>query len=188
MPRRLQSPDRHPVWTVGHSNRPIADFIALLRSFDIEAIADVRRFPGSRRWPQFGTPALGEALDAHGIAYRWIPALGGRRKGQPDSINVAWRNPSFRAYADYLATEEFAVGLDELAALACGLRTAIMCSEALWWRCHRSLIADVLTVAGFVVFHITAPGRSTPHPMTGPARIVGGRLTYALADATAPEA
>src|SRR5690606_11927164 len=120
----------------------------------IEAVADVRRFPGSRRLPQFQQDALAGALEAHGIGYLWIPSLGGRRRPTPDSPNTGWRHPAFRGYADHLATAEFADGLFELLMLAGGLRTAVMCAEVLWWRCHRRLISDVLTSLGVDVLHI----------------------------------
>jgi uncharacterized protein (DUF488 family) len=167
------------IWTVGHSTRPLEAFLALLGAFGIRAVADVRRFPGSRRHPQYGRDALAAALAAHGIAYRWIPALGGRRNPRPDSPNTGWRNPAFRGYADYTASAEFAAGLDELLALARGAPTAIMCAEAQWWRCHRSIIADVLRVRGIEVVHIADAKRCTVHPYTAPARIVDGRLSYA---------
>jgi uncharacterized protein (DUF488 family) len=154
------------VWTVGHSTRPIDDFLAVLSRYEIELIADVRRFPGSRRLPQYSAPAFEEALAARGIAYRWLPALGGRRRPDPDSVNVAWRNASFRAYADHVATEEFAAGLFELLILAEGLRTAVMCAEILWWRCHRRIIADVLTSLGVEVVHIRDERISEIHRVT----------------------
>ncbi len=166
------------VWTIGHSTRPLDAFIATLAAYGIEAIADVRRFPGSRRHPQFGEAALAGALADHGLAYVWLPALGGRRRPAPDSVNTAWRVEAFRGYADHLASEEFAGGLADLVNVACGLRTAMMCSELLWWRCHRGLIADVLTVLGFDVVHILAENESARHPMTPPARIVDGELRY----------
>ena len=169
------------IWTIGHSTRTLEEFLALLAAYRIEAIADVRRFPGSRRYPHFSREALGETLPSHGIAYQWLPKLGGRRPVQPDSPNDAWRNASFRGYADYLASAEFADGLDALLTLAGQRRTAMMCAEAVWWRCHRSLIADVLRLRGIEVIHILDATHSTVHPYTSPARIVEGRLTYALA-------
>jgi uncharacterized protein (DUF488 family) len=171
--------DQLPVlWTVGHSTRTEAEFLDLLGQYGIEAVADVRRHPGSRRMPQFGSSALQASLTAHGVQYLWLPGLGGRRRPSPDSPNTAWRNPSFRGYADYLHTEPFAESFTELLSLAHGLRTAIMCAEALWWRCHRSLIADVLKSLGYEVTHILGPGSSSPHPYTGAARLAKGQLTY----------
>lgn len=169
------------IWTIGHSTRTLQAFLDVLAEYRIEAVADVRRFPGSRRYSHFARDALSETLPSHGIAYQWLPKLGGRRPVQPDSPNDAWRNASFRGYADYLASAEFAEGLDALLALARQRRTAMMCAEAVWWRCHRALIADVLRVRGIEVIHIIDATHSMAHPYTSPARIVAGRLTYALA-------
>jgi uncharacterized protein (DUF488 family) len=154
-------------------------FLDLLAGYRLEAVADVRRFPGSRRQPQFAQAALRESLAGRGIAYCWLPALGGRRRPRPDSPNSAWRNASFRGYADHIGTAEFSGGLDELLALAGPLRTALMCAEAVWWRCHRALIADVLCVRGIEVVHILDTQHCTVHPYTAPARIVEGQLSYA---------
>jgi uncharacterized protein (DUF488 family) len=171
--------DPATIWTIGHSTRTLEEFLGLLSKYRIEAIADVRRFPGSRRYPHFASDALAETLPAHGITYQWIPKLGGRRKVQPGSPNTAWRNASFQGYADYTATVEFAEGLAELLELAASKRTALMCAEAVWWRCHRSLIADVLKLRGIEVIHIVDATHTTVHPYTSPARIVDGRLSYA---------
>ncbi|MBQ4856308.1 DUF488 domain-containing protein [Rhodanobacter sp. B2A1Ga4] len=169
------------IWTIGHSTRTLQEFLGLLGEYCIEAIADVRRFPGSRRYPYFASDALAATLPAHGIAYQWIPRLGGRRKVQPGSPNTAWRNASFQGYADYTATAEFAAGLAELLTLATGKRTAMMCAEAVWWRCHRSIIADVLKLRGIEVVHIIDAAHATVHPYTSPARVVDGHLSYAPA-------
>ena len=166
------------IWTVGHSTRSIGEFLTVLSAHRIELVADVRRFPGSRRLPHFAAEALEQSLASAGIAYRWFPSLGGRRRPDPASTNLAWRHPAFRAYADHVATEEFAEGLFELSLLAGGLRTAIMCSEILWWRCHRRLIADVLTSLDISVLHIRDERIVEPHQLTAPARLVRGRLTY----------
>lgn len=171
--------DPATIWTIGHSTRTLEEFLGLLSEYRIEAIADVRRFPGSRRYPYFASDALAASLPTHGIAYQWIPRLGGRRKVQPGSPNTAWRNASFQGYADYTATAEFAEGLAELLALAAGKRTAMMCAEAVWWRCHRSIVADVLKLRGIKVIHIIDATHSTVHPYTSPARIMDGRLSYA---------
>jgi len=171
--------DPATIWTIGHSTRTLEEFLGLLSEYRIEAIADVRRFPGSRRYPYFASDALAATLPAHGIAYQWIPKLGGRRKVQPGSPNTAWRNASFQGYADYTATAEFADGLAELLKLAARGRTALMCAEAVWWRCHRSIIADVLKLRGIEVVHIIDATHSTVHPYTSPARIMDGRLSYA---------
>ncbi|HEX2198732.1 MAG TPA: DUF488 domain-containing protein [Burkholderiales bacterium] len=167
------------VWTLGHSTRPLDGFLDLLAGYRLEALADVRRFPGSRRQPQFAQAALRESLAGRGIAYRWLPALGGRRRPRPDSPNTAWRNASFRGYADHIGTAEFSGGLDELLALAGQQRTVLMCAEAVWWRCHRALIADVLCVRGIEVLHILDAQHCTAHPYTSAATIVEGRLSYA---------
>ena len=166
------------VWTIGHSTRPIDAFLATLAAYGIELVADVRRFPGSRRQPQFGAEALEPALAAQRIGYRWLPALGGRRRAAPDTPNSGWRHPAFRGYADHLATPEFADGLAELLTLAGGIRTAMMCAETLWWRCHRRLIADVLTSFEVDVIHIRDAAHAEPHRLMPPARIDGGALTY----------
>mgnify|MGYP001114921468 CR=1 FL=1 len=173
------SGDPATIWTIGHSTRTLEEFLGLLVEYRIEAIADVRRFPGSRRYPYFASDALAASLPTHGIAYRWMPRLGGRRKVQPGSPNTAWRNASFQGYADYTATAEFAEGLAELLALAANRRTAMMCAEAVWWRCHRSIIADVLKLRGIEVIHIIDATHTTVHPYTSPARIMDGRLSYA---------
>ena len=169
------------VWTIGHSTRPLDTFLQLLVHYRIEALADVRRFPGSRRQPQYSQLPLRDALAEQGIAYHWIAALGGRRRPLPDSPNIAWRNASFRGYADHIAGTEFAQGLNELLEVAGRLRTAIMCAEAVWWRCHRSLIADVLCVRGIQVMHILDEKHAVAHPFPAPARIDQGRLSYVAA-------
>ena len=170
------------IWTIGHSNLGAAAFIELLRAHGIAAVADVRRHPGSRRLPQFGSAALAEALAAEDIAYTWIPALGGRRQRVPDSANGGWENASFQGYADHLATEEFATGLAALVNVALALPTAIMCAEALWWRCHRRLIADVLVTQGFEVLHIMGGTAVARHVLAPPARWEDGVLAYPAAD------
>lgn len=172
------------IWTLGHSTRTIDEFIALLRHYRIEAIADVRRFPGSRRLPQFGQEALAASLEDAGIEYRLIRELGGRRRPSADSPNTAWRNTSFRGYADHTASREFATGLERLRELATRRRTSMMCAEVLWWRCHRSLISDVLMVSGTRVLHIQDEKHIEEHPYTRPARLHRGQLTY---DATRGE-
>ena len=169
------------VWTIGHSTRSLEDFLELLAENRIEAVADVRRHPGSRRWPHFSRESLGPALESRGLLYLWLPELGGRRTPKADSRNTAWRSSAFRGYADYMETEAFADGLERLINLASGLQTAILCAESLWWRCHRGLIADVLLWLGFEVIHILGPGSTATHPYTPAARIVGGRLSYSPA-------
>lgn len=166
------------IWTIGHSTRSADEFVHVLQAHEVQTIADVRRFPGSRRHPQFGGEALAERLGTDAIDYAWLARLGGRRRGDAAPEHLGWRNPSFRAYAAYTWTEEFAGGLDELLHIAHGSRTAIMCSELLWWRCHRALIADVLRFVGVQVIHLLHEGPGTPHPYTSPARVVDGELVY----------
>lgn len=166
------------VWTVGHSTRTCEAFIALLKHHGIQAIADVRRFPGSRRLPQYMSGQLEASLKAHGIAYVWIEELGGRRRAPADAAPSAWRNASFRGYAEHLKSEDFAVGLRELLRMATRQPTAMMCAELLWWRCHRSMVADVLKLQGIDVLHIQDEQRVVAHPFTSPARQIDGLLTY----------
>jgi uncharacterized protein (DUF488 family) len=166
------------IWTVGHSVRSVDDFVSLLAEASIEVVADVRSFPGSRKFPQYGREKLQATLQAHAIRYCWLPALGGRRKASPDSPNTGWRNASFRGYADHMSTAEFTDGLDQLIEISTQARTAVMCAEALWWRCHRSMIADALCVRGMEVIHILDAKHSVEHPMTKPARVIEGVLSY----------
>jgi uncharacterized protein (DUF488 family) len=167
------------VWTIGHSTRTSDEMLTVLAAHEIEAVVDVRRFPGSRRLPQFGSAALEASLRAAGVSYRWLGALGGRRRADADSPNDAWQNDAFRGYADHTESEEFADGLFELLMVASGLRTAIMCAELLWWRCHRRIIADVLTSLGYDVRHIRDASDAELHELAPPARLVDGVLTYA---------
>lgn len=166
------------VWTIGHSTRSGEEFASILAAHAIEVVVDVRRFPGSRRHPQFGAESMERELAVHGIAYWWIAELGGRRRIAPGPLQAGWRNPSFASYAAFLQTDEFADGMAQLLHAVHAQRTAIMCSEALWWRCHRALISDVLCVLGHPVLHIAGTGRPAPHPYTAPARVVGGELSY----------
>ena len=169
----------HELWTVGHSNRNLDEFVEVLASHAVQAIADVRRFPGSRRYPQFGREVLESALREVGVAYRHFPELGGRRTSQlDDSPNTAWRVAAFRAYADYMLTAQFAAPFSELVLLAEERRTAIMCAEVLPWRCHRRLIADRFVVLGWDVHDIMAIGKATQHELPPFAKVTGERLTY----------
>ncbi len=170
--------DELSVWTVGHSTLSIEDLLGRLRSFGIELLADVRSFPGSRRYPHFNQEVLRALLEADGVSYAHRRELGGRRRARPDSLNVAWRNESFRGYADYMETEEFRGGVERLLALVDNQRVAIMCSEAVWWRCHRSMISDYLKATGVKVIHIVGKGKSEAHPFTSAARVVNGELSY----------
>ena len=166
------------IWTVGHSTLLIEDFISRLKSFEITLLADVRSFPGSRRYPHFNRENLSSTLTDTGIRYEHFRELGGRRRARPDSLNLAWRNESFRGYADYMETPEFRAGIGRLLELVRQERVAIMCSEAVWWRCHRSMISDYLKVKGIDVLHIMGVGKSEPHPFTAAARVVDGELSY----------
>lgn len=154
------------VWTIGHSTHPLQVLLEHLTSQQIELLADVRTVPRSRRHPHFSSDALAQALPSREIGYRHLKELGGWRKPRRDSPNTGWRNESFRGYADYALTAAFRAALDELCRLAGAQRTAIMCSEALWWRCHRRLIADRLVAAGWEVCHIGADGRTSAHRMS----------------------
>ncbi len=169
------------IWTIGHSNRTLEQFLEMLRSQQIQLLADVRRFPGSRRLPHFGQENLSKSLADAGIEYVHFPELGGRRKALANSPNSAWRNEAFRGYADFMMTDEFRNGIDRLLKLARQKRTAIMCAEALWWQCHRSLIADYLKAAGHEVIHIMSAKKTEEHPFTSAARLVNGKLSYAAA-------
>jgi uncharacterized protein (DUF488 family) len=169
---------RVTVYTVGHSTRPLADFLALLAAHGVAGIADVRSYPASRRHPHFARAALAEALAAAGLRYDWLPALGGRRRARPDSPHTAWRAAGFRGYADHMDTPEFHAGLARLLALAAERPTAVLCAEAVPWRCHRQLIADALVVRHVAVIHLLAPDAVRRHTLSPLARVEGERLVY----------
>jgi uncharacterized protein (DUF488 family) len=166
------------VYTIGHSTRSLEELAGLLEQNSIALLADVRTVPGSRRLPHFGKAVLERELPERGIAYVHLPELGGLRKPRPGSVNAGWRNASFRGYADYMQTQEFVAALDSLMRTAAERRTAVMCAEAVPWRCHRSLLADALTVRGVQVLHITGAGRPQAHSLTPFAQVEDGRLTY----------
>jgi uncharacterized protein (DUF488 family) len=166
------------VATVGHSNRPFPDFLAILRAHSVARIADVRRYPTSRRWPHFSAASLAQSLPAAGIEYVPMPELGGRRKARPDSPHTAWRVDAFRGYADFMDTPEFREALANLEALALPELTAILCAEALPWRCHRSLIADSLLVRGWSVVEIFSEREARPRSLPDFARVDGDRVVY----------
>lgn len=166
------------LWTVGHSTHPIDEFIDILNSHGVTRIADVRRFPGSRKYPQFNPSQLVPSLAQAGIEYTAIASLGGRRKVLPNTPHTAWRNEAFRGYADYMDTPAFAVAAEELADLGRVDRVAAMCAEGVWWRCHRSMIADYFKSFGWEVLHIMGIGEAKEHPYTPVARIVDGKLDY----------
>lgn len=164
---------------IGHSTHSIDDFVSLLKPNGIKLVADVRLLPGSKRYPQFNKETLADSLGKVGIRYEHFHELGGRRKPRGDSRNTAWRNESFRGYADYMETEEFRNGIERLLDLTTEAgRAAIMCAEAVWWRCHRSLISDYLKARGIEVMHILDANKAEPHPYTSAARIVNGKLSY----------
>jgi uncharacterized protein (DUF488 family) len=166
----------HTIWTIGHSTRPFEELVAMLRSFDIEVVADIRSFPGSRKYPQYNKETLEVTFPQNNIRYVHLKNLGGRRKIMPDSKHTEWRHPAFRGYADYMETEAFREGIKELEAIATKLRTAYMCSEAVWWRCHRALVSDYLKSHGWKVMHIMGIGKEEEHPYTTPARSSQGKL------------
>jgi uncharacterized protein (DUF488 family) len=170
------------LWSVGHSARSLDELVALLRAHGIGIVADVRTVPKSRRHPHFHADALAQNLPRGGIGYAHLPRLGGFRRAREDSPNDAWRNQSFRGYADYAMTDEFAAGLAELRGIADHAPTAMMCSEAVWWRCHRRLVADRLVAAGDTVLHITSEKRASGHELSPFAVIAkDGQITYPAA-------
>jgi uncharacterized protein (DUF488 family) len=167
------------LYTIGHSTRPLEDLIGTLRAHQIQTLVDIRAFPMSRRLPQFNRDSLEQTLPAAGIRYLWMKTLGGyRKKTLEESPNIAMRNQSFRNYADYMLTPEFGQAMSELLALAEGSRTAYMCAERLYFRCHRMLVSDWLVAHGNEVLHIDAEGPVKPHTLTTEARVVDGRLIY----------
>lgn len=168
------------IWTIGHSTRPFEEFTAMLNSFNIALVADIRSFPGSRKFPQYNKESLEESLPQDKIKYIHLKDLGGRRKVKPDSKNTGWRNASFRGYADFMETDTFREGITELEKAALKMNTAYMCSEAVWWRCHRSMVSDYLKLHGWKVIHIMGIGKGEAHPYTSPARIVNGELSYEM--------
>jgi uncharacterized protein (DUF488 family) len=176
------------IYTIGHSTHPIDEFIRMLQAYGITLLVDVRTLPGSRHNPQFNQEELRPSLEAHGIGYVHLKELGGRRHTTKDSINTGWRNLSFRGYADYMQTEEFRAGIERLIDLARAQPTAIMCSEAVPWRCHRSLIGDALLAHGFRVLDIMSEISAKPHGLTPWARVEGLTVTYPeITQETRPE-
>ena len=166
------------IYTIGHSTRSFELFVSMLSSFAIKHLADVRTYPGSRKYPHFNQENLQQSLQNAGIRYYHFPGLGGRRKPSPDSVNTAWRNDAFRGYADHMQTPEFIKGITELKTLASAEATAYMCSEAVWWRCHRALISDFLKSEGWQVLHIMDVGKASEHPFTSAAKVQQGNLFY----------
>ncbi|HXI30368.1 MAG TPA: DUF488 domain-containing protein [Vicinamibacterales bacterium] len=166
------------LYTIGHSTRTLEEFVALLRAHGIAQLADVRTVPKSRRHPHFAGEALARSLPAAGIAYRHLGGLGGLRKPRKDSPNTAWRHESFRGYADHMQTAAFQEALDDLIDWSGGGVTVVMCAEAVWWQCHRQLIADALVARGIDVRHVMSAASAPPHALTSFARVDGGRVTY----------
>jgi uncharacterized protein (DUF488 family) len=174
----MDSSGQRVVFTIGHSTHDLATLIAMLESFGIRTLVDIRHFPGSRRFPHFNKERLAEELPTAGISYVHLEGLGGRRPVQKNSKSDRWRNSAFRGYADYMETDEFKNAIKELESIALTGPTAYMCAEAVWWQCHRALVSDYLKAKGWVVQHITAAGKATEHPYTSPARVVGERVYY----------
>lgn len=166
------------IHTIGHSTRTLDELVALMRPFGVETLVDIRTVPRSRHNPQFNIDALGPSLATRGIGYIHLASLGGLRKARKDSANLGWRNESFRGYADYMQTPGFERGLADLVALASHGHAAVMCAEAVPWRCHRSLVADALVARGIAVEHIIGPGRASAHKLTAFARLQGTQVTY----------
>ena len=176
------------IYTIGHSTRSLDEFIRLLDAHRVRQLGDIRTVPRSRRHPHFGIDALSVSLPGAGISYRHFPGLGGLRKPRPDSLNTAWRHPGFRGYADYMATPAFEQAIEQLLEFASasasggpeggGRRTAIMCAEAVWWRCHRQLVADALVARGVEVRHISTARAAPPHTLTDFARVAAGKVSY----------
>ena len=166
------------IYTIGHSTHTLEEFVAMLKSFNIELLADIRSFPGSRKFPHFNKENLPPSLAENNIEYIHLRNLGGRRKVNPDSCNTGWRVAAFRGYADYMETENFEKAIKELEQIASEKRVAYMCAEAVWWRCHRSLVSDYLKHNGWTVLHIMGVNKSTEHPYTAPAKIMNGKLNY----------
>jgi uncharacterized protein (DUF488 family) len=170
--------DKKTIWTIGHSTRPFEEFASLLITCQIQHVIDIRSFPGSKRFPQYNQEVLAAALLNYDIKYTHLEALGGRRNPKPDSINTAWRVRGFRGYADYMETDAFKTAVTELEHLAGLSRCAFMCTEAVWWSCHRSLVSDYLKLDGWEVIHIMSKVKAQEHPYTKAATIINGELNY----------
>lgn len=178
----MNTKEEHTIYTIGHSTHSIEEFLDMLQSFSIKTLVDIRHFPGSRKFPHFNKENLSESLIEDGIIYTHLQDLGGRRKVQKNSKNNRWHNESFRGYADYMETKNFESAINELQSIALKQTTAYMCSEAVWWRCHRSMVSDYLKAKGWIVMHIMATGKAEEHPYTSPARIVGDKIFYSDKD------
>jgi uncharacterized protein (DUF488 family) len=173
-----QKTQQKTIWTIGHSTRSFPDFLAILKEASVKCLADIRHYPGSKRYPHFNRETLQSLLNASGIKYMHFKDLGGRRKPLKGSLNEAWKNSAFRGYADYMETDHFRFAIDELESVALDMRTALMCSEAVWWRCHRALVSDYLKARGWKVLHLMGEGKVQEHPYTSVARLDNGKLSY----------
>ena len=169
---------KNTIYTIGHSTHSIEEFLAMLQSYDIKILADIRSLPGSRKFPQFDQQNLIISMAENEIQYLHFPDLGGRRKPKKDSKNTRWNNPSFTGYADYMTTVTFLNAVAELEKIASLKNTAIMCSEAVWWRCHRSMVSDYLKAKKWKVLHIMAIGKVQEHKYSSPAIIIGEHVIY----------
>jgi uncharacterized protein (DUF488 family) len=169
---------RKNIWTIGHSTRSLDEFLSLLITWQIQSIADIRRFPGSNRFPQYNKEVLANSLQKEGIQYFHLEALGGRRNPSPHSVNTAWRVRGFRGYADYMETYDFKKAVIELEHMAASSRCAYMCTEAVWWSCHRALLSDYLKAKGWQVMHIMSKEKVQEHPYTKAATVVNGEVRY----------
>jgi uncharacterized protein (DUF488 family) len=172
--------EKSKIYTIGHSNRSFEEFLEMLQSFGIRMLVDIRNYPGSRLFSHFNKEYLETVLPENGIKYMHLKDLGGRRKPRPDSVNTAWKVAAFRGYADYMETRPFKDAIKQLEKAARKIPTAYMCSEALWWSCHRALVSDHLKFHGWKVIYIMDKDKSQPHTYTSPARIIKGRLTYGI--------
>lgn len=166
------------VWTIGHSTRSQPEFLSMLHSFEIKSLVDVRHYPGSKKFPHFNKENMQLWIQQANIGYFHLPGLGGRRKPLPGSVNTAWRHSAFRGYADHMQTAEFKNAFEQLEGIAMNQRTAYMCSEAVWWRCHRGLISDLFKWKGWEVLNIMDVDKATVHPFTSAARIENDKLVY----------
>ncbi|MFT4094601.1 MAG: DUF488 domain-containing protein [Niabella sp.] len=174
----MNKPGKHIIYTIGHSTHPLPEFLEMLHAFNIKVLVDIRSLPGSRKFPQFDQENLKISLEENGIQYLHLAGLGGRRKVKKDSRNERWKHDSFRGYADYMESSDFKKAVAELEHIAVKQPTVYMCSEAVWWRCHRSMVSDYLKVKGWTVLHIMETGKVQEHPYTAPARIVNGNVCY----------
>jgi uncharacterized protein (DUF488 family) len=170
--------DSKTIWTIGHSTHPLEEFIRMLNAFEIATLVDIRAFPGSRRYPHFKKESLELFLPQHNIRYIHMVELGGRKKPVKDSHNTKWRNEAFRGYADYMETPVFISAVQRLEEIATKTKTVYMCSEAVWWSCHRALVSDYLKINGWTVVHIMSENKAQGHPYTSAASVVNGKLSY----------